>query len=105
MKDGRILEDELAVANAHTLGATPWKRDDYIRKFMTLSEGIVSRSEAERFLNVVQKLPVLAAGDLHQLELSIPVQDLQCNRVEGIFNFGQLGADTGMARQPATLMS
>ena len=33
MKDGTEFADELAVANAHSLGATPWKRPDYIRKF------------------------------------------------------------------------
>lgn len=105
MKDGRVLADEQAVANAHTLGATPWNRDDYIRKFLTLSEGIVSKSEAERFLSVVQKLPDLAAGELHQIELSIPPQDMQFNRVESIFNFGQLGSGSEGARQCATLMT
>ncbi|KXV78687.1 MmgE/PrpD family protein [Acetobacter cerevisiae] len=105
MKDGSVLADELAVANAHTLGATPWSRDDYIRKFLTLSEGIVPKSEAERFLNVVQKLPDLAAGELHQIELSIPLQDMQFNRVEGIFNFGQLGSEPEGARQRAVLMT
>ena len=33
MKDGSTIVDELAVANAHTLGATPWQRADYVRKF------------------------------------------------------------------------
>ena len=26
MKDGSKIVDEMAVANAHTLGATPWQR-------------------------------------------------------------------------------
>ena len=31
LKDGTEVADELAVANAHSLGATPWTRPDYIR--------------------------------------------------------------------------
>src|SRR5580692_10375009 len=57
MKDGSTLVDEMAVANAHTLGATPWQRPDYIGKFRTLTEGIIAPREAERFLEVVQNLP------------------------------------------------
>ncbi|MBO1329314.1 MmgE/PrpD family protein [Acetobacter suratthaniensis] len=104
MKDGSVLEDELAVANAHTLGATPWVRADYIRKFRMLAEGVVPDAEVARFLEVVQRLPTLEAGALHQLELLIPAQDLQQNTAQGIFNFGQVqGAAT--ARQPAELTS
>ena len=33
MQDGSRIVDELAVANAHPLGAKPFGRDDYIRKF------------------------------------------------------------------------
>ncbi len=33
LRDGSVIADELAVANAHTLGATPWQRADYVRKF------------------------------------------------------------------------
>ncbi|GBR56356.1 2-methylcitrate dehydratase [Acetobacter senegalensis DSM 18889] len=89
MKDGSVIADELAVANAHTLGATPWQRADYIRKFQTLSEGIVPHQEAERFLDIVQNLPNLKAGELHMLEIAIPERDIRQNTAEGIFNFGQ----------------
>jgi len=41
MKDGTVIADEMAVANAHSLGATPWKRADYIRKFETLTDGLL----------------------------------------------------------------
>ena len=33
MQDGSRIVDELAVANAHPLGAKPFGREDYIRKF------------------------------------------------------------------------
>ena len=39
MKDGAVITDEIAVADAHPLGARPFKRPDYIKKFRTLAEG------------------------------------------------------------------
>jgi 2-methylcitrate dehydratase len=77
LKGGRIIEGERAVANAHTLGATPWRRADYIRKFTTLTEGIVEPAEAERFLRTVQRLPELAAGELSGLNVAIPSAALE----------------------------
>ena len=53
--------DEMAVANAHPLGAKPFAREDYIRKFHTLTDGIISAREANRFLEAAQDLPRLAA--------------------------------------------
>ena len=38
LKGGSIISDEIAVADAHPLGARPFKRPDYIRKFRTLAE-------------------------------------------------------------------
>ncbi|PZW45893.1 2-methylcitrate dehydratase [Humitalea rosea] len=71
-KDGTSLVDELGVANAHPNGARPFGRQDYIRKFQTLTDGIISAREANRFLDVVQDLPRLAAGDLSLLNVSLP---------------------------------
>ncbi|MBO6037962.1 MAG: MmgE/PrpD family protein [Acetobacter sp.] len=87
MEDGSVLEDELAVANAHTLGATPWGRADYIRKFRMLAENVVPEHEIKRFLEVAQELPKLKAGELHRLEIHIPEHDLRQNTAQGIFNF------------------
>jgi 2-methylcitrate dehydratase len=56
-EDGSIYEDELRVANAHPRGRTPWKPEDYRKKFVTLSEGRVAASEAERFLDEAEALP------------------------------------------------
>ena len=39
LKGGSTISDEIAVADAHPLGARPFKRPDYIRKFRTLAEG------------------------------------------------------------------
>jgi 2-methylcitrate dehydratase len=72
MKDGSTIADEMAVANAHTLGATPWRRQDYIRKFRTLTEGVIAAAEAERFLATVERLETLAPAELEQLNLELP---------------------------------
>ena len=84
MKDGSRLVDEMAVANAHPLGAKPFARADYIRKFRTLTEGIVPTREANRFLEVVQDLPRLKSGELDLLGISVPAASLAVGK-PGIF--------------------
>ncbi len=76
MKDGSTIEDELAVANAHPLGAAPWRRADYVRKFRGLTEGILSEREAERFLGVVEQLEMLRAEELAGLNVAVPDGEL-----------------------------
>jgi 2-methylcitrate dehydratase len=83
-KDGSRLEDQMAVGNAHPLGATPFRRADYIRKFQTLTEGIISPQESRRFLDAVQRLPELPAADLRHLNVELPEQKLVKGR-PGIF--------------------
>ena len=84
MNDGTVIEDEMAVANAHTLGATPWKRADYIRKFRILTEGILAPAEIERFLDVAQRLPTLTAAELIGLNVSVPEGALEIGK-PGLF--------------------
>jgi len=72
MADGTVIADELAVANAHTLGATPWQRADYIGKFRMLTEGLLESAEAERFLDVAQRLPGLKPSELGGLTIAMP---------------------------------
>jgi 2-methylcitrate dehydratase len=83
-KDGSRLEDQLAVANAHMLGAKPFARSDYLQKFKILTEGIISAEESQRFLSVAQKLPDLQAGDLEQLNILLPKHALASGK-PGIF--------------------
>ncbi|NLA55863.1 MAG: MmgE/PrpD family protein, partial [Corynebacterium humireducens] len=68
-KDGSVVEDELAVADAHPLGARPFAREQYIEKFRTLCEGVVSREEQDRFLAAVQDLENLT--DLAELNIEL----------------------------------
>ena len=72
MRDGSVLVDEMAVANAHPLGARPFGREDYIRKFSSLTDGIITTREANRFLEAVQDVARLPAGELHRLHVALP---------------------------------
>ena len=69
LADGRTITDEIAVADAHPLGARPFAREQYIEKFRSLAAGIVSEAEVQRFLDVVQRLESLPAGELDQLNI------------------------------------
>ncbi len=72
LRDGTRIVDELGVANAHPNGARPFRRDDYIRKFRELTDGIISTREANRFLEAVQDLPRLPADELAVLNAVLP---------------------------------
>jgi 2-methylcitrate dehydratase len=84
MKDGSRIVDELGVANAHPNGARPFARAQYIHKFRTLTEGILSAREANRFIEVVQDLPRLKAGELGALNVALPAGGLLDSK-PGIF--------------------
>jgi 2-methylcitrate dehydratase len=85
--DGKKLIEEIAVANAHPLGAKPFGRDDYIRKFQMLTEELVSDGESKRFLNLVQRLPQLSAVEVCELNVVLPPNKLTCSQRDqrGIF--------------------
>ena len=72
LDDGTVIEDEIAVADAHPLGARPFARPQYVGKFHTLAAGVVDYDEQDRFLAAVDDLPDLPAGELHRLTLAIP---------------------------------
>ncbi|MGE4480916.1 MmgE/PrpD family protein [Acidocella sp.] len=83
-KDGSRLVDEMAVANAHPLGARPFARADYIRKFKTLTDGLITTRESARFLEAAQNLPRLKEGELGALNVAAPRGTLDQSR-PGIF--------------------
>jgi len=72
LRDGTCVSDEMRFANAHPLGAKPFVREDYVRKFQSLTDGIVTPEESRRFLDAVQNLPTLRAGDLRRLNVAVP---------------------------------
>ena len=84
LRDGSKIVDEMAVANAHPLGAKPFGRDDYIRKFQALTDGIVSTRESNRFLEAAQSVATLPAGELHRLNVALPAGTLTIGK-PGLF--------------------
>ena len=90
LDNGTVLDDELAVANAHPAGKTPFGRDDYIAKFHALTDDILEATEIERFLKLVQRLPDLTADDLQLLNPSAPTGYLQHQSGERHFLSGRV---------------
>ena len=70
LTDGSVIKDDIAVADAHPLGARPFGRDQYVNKFRTLAAGLVEEAEIERFLAAAERLPELSAGELDQLNIT-----------------------------------
>jgi 2-methylcitrate dehydratase len=76
--DGKKITDEIAVANAHPLGARPFARANYINKFQTLTEDSVSADESKRYLSLVQRLSQLSAAEIGELNVTLPPDKLTC---------------------------
>jgi 2-methylcitrate dehydratase len=70
LTDGTVIVEEIAVADAHPLGARPFAREQYIAKFRALAEGVLEPAEIERFLELVQRLPELTADELGGLTIT-----------------------------------
>ncbi len=71
MKNGSKIKSKLGVADAHPSGNRPFKREDYINKFKTLTSSIIDQKESEGFLNSVQSLRELGKSDLHKLNIEV----------------------------------
>jgi 2-methylcitrate dehydratase len=84
LSDGTTLVDEMAVANAHPLGVKPFERPDYIKKFCTLTDGIIQAREAARFLEIVQDLQRLKPAEMPLLNIVLPAGALAASK-PGIF--------------------
>ena len=69
LHDGTVLTDEIAVADAHPLGARPFARENYIAKFRLLAEPVLAPEEIERFLGLAERLPELTAAEVQQLNI------------------------------------
>ncbi|MEJ1087840.1 MmgE/PrpD family protein [Microbacterium sp. Mu-80] len=69
LTDGTKVIDEIAVADAHPLGARPFARENYINKFRILAEPVLEPAEIDRFLELVQRLPELTADEVAELSI------------------------------------
>ena len=61
------------------------ERENYINKFLTLTEGILDKKESNRFLKTVQNLRNLKSGQLHKLNIEVRRNKLKRNNKKGIF--------------------
>lgn len=84
LADGTTITEEIAMADAHPLGARPFGRDQYIAKFRRLTEGILPVEEQDRFLDAATRLPDLRPGELTDLTIT-PQSPLAVGGTQGIF--------------------
>lgn len=85
LDDGTTISDEIAVADAHPLGARPFDRDDYIRKFRTLAGALVAEEEQERFLGLATRVGDLTPEEIGQLTVQAPSIIRDTSAPQGIF--------------------
>ena len=85
LNNGKKYSDELDKADAHPYGARPFKRANYINKFLTLTKDIITKDESERFLKTVQNLRKLKPGQLNRLNIEIKKTKIKRNLKKAIF--------------------
>ena len=66
-RDGTVIEDEMAVPNAHPRGARPFGPKEYEQKFRTLTEEIIEKDEVDRFVNLANALGDLTVDEVREL--------------------------------------
>jgi 2-methylcitrate dehydratase len=84
MKDGSIVSDELGLADAHPGGRRAFSRSNYIEKFKSLTDGIITISESRKFLKNVQNLKKLSSRDIQNLHIEVK----KGNKVKKISDIG-----------------
>lgn len=87
LQNGTVIEDELAIADAHPLGSRPFSRPDYVNKFRTLADGIVATAEQDRFIATVERLTELKPQELAGLTFTVDVERLGPPAAPGIFDW------------------
>lgn len=74
LADGSTVTEEIAVADAHPLGARPFAREQYVAKLRKLAEGSVEETELNRFIEAAENLADLPAGDLDALNVTASIE-------------------------------
>ncbi len=85
LNNGKKIIEELDKADAHPYGSRPFKRKDYIKKFLTLTKNIITKKESDRFLKVVQSLKKIKSGQINKLNIEIKKTKLKKNLRKAIF--------------------
>ena len=84
LDDGSVVEDELALADAHPLGARPFGREQYVEKFTTLAREVIASSEQERFLSLAERLGQLSVSELAFLSVQAPSVQSEMHNSRGL---------------------
>ena len=85
LNNGKKIVEQLDRADAHPYGARPFKRQNYIQKFLTLTDGILNKKESSRFIKIVQNLKKLKSGELNKLNIQVKRSQIKKNTKKGIF--------------------
>ena len=85
LKNGKKIIEQQSLADAHPYGSRPFKRQNYIKKFLTLTEKILDKKESNRFLKTVQNLKKLKTGQLSMLNIEVKKSKIKRNLKKGIF--------------------
>ena len=85
LNNRRKISEQLERADAHPYGARPFKRKNYIKKFKTLTDKLLSKKESERFLKTVQNLRKLKNGQLVKLNIEVSTKKIKRNKKKSIF--------------------
>ena len=85
LKNRKKIIEKLDKADAHPYGSRPFKRENYIKKFLTLTDRIISKKESLRFLKVVQNLKKIKSGQLVKLNIEVNKKYLKKNKSKAIF--------------------
>ena len=85
LNNGKKITESLDRADAHPYGARPFKRQNYINKFLTLTEDILDKKESDRFLRTVQNLKRLKQGQIDRLNIEVKKNKIKRNLKKGIF--------------------
>ena len=85
MSNGKKTIEQLNKADAHPYGLRPFKRQNYIKKFLTLTNDIINKRESSRFLKIVQNLKNLRSGELNKLNIEVKRNQIKKNLKKGIF--------------------
>jgi len=72
LTDGSVVVDEIAVADAHPLGAAPFGREQEEAKLRTLATDVLGAAEIDRFLDLARRLPQLDAAGVRDLGVVAP---------------------------------
>ena len=84
LRDGSTAIERLDNPNAHSLGARPFQRPDYIAKLDALTEGLVLPEERHRFLDLVENLTALTPTQVGQLNVVVPEDRLEDSTSERV---------------------